>query len=315
MCTALTFRAENNYFGRNLDLERSYGEGVVVTPQNFSFNFRFIENIKNHSAIIGMAAVVKNYPLYFEATNQEGLSVAGLNFPKNAHYKPFDNTKLNICPFELIPLILSKCTSCDEAEKLLSRINVINEPFSEELPVTPLHWLISDKRRSITVECVSEGIRVYENPVEVLTNNPPFDYHLTNLNNYMSLHEGTVQNKIGAPQEADNYSLGLGALGLPGDFSSPSRFVRATFVKLKALKGNNDGENVNQFFHILSSVAMPKGCVKLPNGEYEYTRYSCCVNMDKGIYYYKLYETDTIFKVDINKQNLKGTALYIYNHK
>lgn len=314
MCTALTFRSDFTYFGRNLDLERSFGERAVVTPRNFPFNFRHEETIKTHSAIIGMALVVDNFPLYFDAANEDGLFMAGLNFPQNACYFPKEEGKINLCPFELIPFILSKCKNCDEASELLERVNIVGEAFSENLPITPLHWFISDKEKTLVLESVREGLRVYENPVEVLTNSPPFNYHLTNLNNYASLHEGEIQNNIGAPQGVNNYSLGLGALGLPGDFSSQSRFVKAAFVKLKALKGSGDRENINQFFHILSSVAMPKGCVKLPDGQYEYTRYSSCINAEKSVYCYTTYENRTIVKIDMHRQNLDGTALYVYTH-
>ncbi len=310
MCTALTYKTNDFYFGRNLDLERSYNERVVVTPRNFTLKMRCVEDLNTHYALIGMATVFENYPLYFEATNEKGLSMAGLNFPGNADYKSYSVGLKNITPFEFIPYILGKCENTEETEKELKEINLVNLNFSEELPLSPLHWIISDKNKSLTVESVKDGLKIYENKMGVLTNNPPFNYHLLNLNNFMSLHEGASENNFSENIDFENFSLGMGALGLPGDFSSASRFIKATFVKYKSKSGSGEDESVNQFFHILGSVAMPKGCVLVRDGEYEYTRYTACCNVDKGIYYYKTYENFNINKIDINSFNLDDNKLF-----
>ncbi|MBE6701652.1 MAG: choloylglycine hydrolase family protein [Ruminococcaceae bacterium] len=312
MCTAITYKTEDHYFGRNLDLERSYGEKVTITPRNFPLNFRCIERMDSHKAIIGMASIVNEYPLYFEGTNEAGLSMAGLNFPNNANYHPYIEGKNNITPFEFIPFILGKCNDIKETKEELESINLININFSEKLPLSPLHWLISDRESSIVVESVKSGLVVYENPVGVLTNNPTFNYHLMNLNNFMSLHEGEPENKMKALTSPDIYSLGMGALGLPGDFSSASRFIRANFVKSKSIKETGEKESVSQFFHILSSVAMPKGCVMTKSGEYEFTRYSSCSNTDRGIYYYKLYDEWEIKSVRLHSVCLDENRLFSY---
>ena len=312
MCTAITFKSADHYFGRNLDLERSYGEYVTVTSRNYPFDFRFVETLSHHYAMIGMATVVDGYPLYYEATNEKGLSIAGLNFPGNADYKPYTEGRDNIAPFEFIPWILGKCSCIEEAREALYGINIINESFSPDLPASPLHWIISDRNASVTVESVGDGLKIYENPLGVMTNNPTFDFHMTNINQYMALHSGAPENRLGA-EGLKPFSLGLGAIGLPGDFSSASRFVRAAFVKLNSVCGEGERESVNHFFHILSSVAMPKGCVLVGDGEYEYTRYSCCCNTDKGIYYYNTYENSEIISVDMFASDLDGDGIVSYD--
>ncbi len=309
MCTAITYKTNDFYFGRNLDLERSYNERVVVTPRNFALKMRCVEDLKSHYALIGMATVFENYPLYFEATNEKGLSMAGLNFPGNADYKPYSVGLKNITPFEFIPYILCKCKNTEDAEKELKEINLVNINFNDDLPLSPLHWIISDKNKSLTVESVKDGLKIYENKIGVLTNNPPFNYHLLNLNNYMSLHEGVSKNNFSENIDFEIFSLGMGALGLPGDFSSASRFVKATFVKYKSKSDGSERESVNQFFHILDSVSMPKGCVLVRDNEYEYTRYSSCCNADKGVYYYKTYDDFNIKKVELNSFNLEDNEL------
>lgn len=313
MCTGISFQAKDHYFGRNLDLECSYNERVVITPRNFKFDMRHKHALTNHYALIGMATVINNYPLYYEATNEKGLSMAGLNFPQNADYKPYEENKDNISPFEFIPWVLGQCSSIDEVKGLLSKINLVNTNYSEQLPLSPLHWIISDEKESITVESVKEGLKVYKNPYGVLTNNPTFDYHLMNMNHYMHLHEGPSTNQLSNQYTLDNYSLGLGAFGLPGDYSSASRFVRATYVKSKSAIGNSEKENVNQFFHILMSVAMPLGCVLTKNGEFEYTRYSCCCNTNKQIYYYTTYYNSSITSIHMHDVDLDSHNLFVYD--
>ena len=309
MCTALTYKTKQHYFGRNLDLERGYGERVVITPRNYPFTFRYEGRCDSHFAMIGMAAVVDNYPLYFEATNEKGLSIAGLNFPGNAYYPPYVEGKINIAPFELIPYLLSLCENVDNVIKKLNNTNVANCNFSEKLPVSPLHWLISDSEKSVTLECTKAGIKIHENIFGVLTNNPTFDYHVININNFMHLHSGAAENKVSKEIPMENYSLGMGAIGLPGDFSSASRFIKTVFVKENSVCDEEEKESVNQFFHILMSVAMPKGCVMLPNGEFEYTRYSSCCNVDTGVYYYLTYEDSAIQEIRMNEANLSSKEL------
>ena len=314
MCTAICYRSNASYFGRNLDLDRGYGEGVVITPRNYEIKMRYEKPIKAHYAMIGMATVVEDYPLYYEATNEKGLSMAGLNFPENAVYCKFAEERDNVTPFEFIPWILAQCACVDEAKALLEKINLVNTHFSEQLPLSPLHWMISDKNGSIVAEPSKDGLRIYDNPFEVLTNNPPFEFHQMNANNYMGLSIGDVVSQFKENIPMKNYSLGLGALGLPGDFSSASRFIRALFVKEHSISEKNEKSNVNQFFHILNSVAMPKGCILAENG-FEYTRYSSCCNIDSGIYYYKTYDDFEIKSVNMHNVDLNQSRLYAYDVK
>ena len=311
MCTAITYKTKDHYFGRTLDLEYTYEEQVTVTPRNYEFHFRTKQLIKNHYAIIGMATVEENYPLYYEATNEHGLSMAGLNFPGNAHYFPVTEGKDNVAPFEFIPWILSQCKNIAEARELLERINLCDINFSEKLPLSPLHWILADRVEAVTVESMADGLRLHENPIGVLTNNPPFDYHMTHLCDYMNLTAQTPENSFGTVS-LTTYSRGMGGIGLPGDLSSASRFVRAAFVKLNSMSGESENESISQFFHILGAVEQQRGCARLPDGSFELTAYTSCMNTDKGIYYYTTYENHCISAVDMHRCDLEGTELYTY---
>ena len=312
MCTAATYKTKDHYFGRNLDLEYSYNESVTVTPRNFVLNFKKVPALEKHYAMIGMAAVMNSYPLYYEATNEKGLSMAGLNFPGNADYKPEAEGKDNVTPFEFIPWILGQCADVSEARVLLERINLVDICFSPELPLATLHWIISDRNESITVESVKDGLKVYDNPVGILTNNPTFDYHMTNLCNYMSLSSEAPVNSFSDKVKLETYSRGMGAMGLPGDLSSASRFVKAAFTKLNSLSGDSESASISQFFHILGSVAQQRGCVHMGEGKYEITIYSSCCNTDKGIYYYTTYENSQITGIDMHHENLDSALLISY---
>ena len=258
MCTALSWNSKDHYFGRNLDLEYGYDEKVVVTPRNYPFHFRRAEVQPQHYAMIGMATMKDGYPLYYEATNEMGLSMAGLNFPGNAVYLSAQTDKTNIAPFEFIPWILGQSANLNEAKSHLQRLNLVNIPFSPELPLSPLHWLIADRQGAIVAEPMADGLRIYENPVGVLTNNPPLEFHLQNLGQYLNITYAQAENRFSSRFNLTPWSNGMGGLGLPGDYSSASRFVKATFVKLNSPTGQEQEESVSQFFHILSSVEMPR---------------------------------------------------------
>lgn len=311
MCTAVSYRTKDHYFGRNLDLEYGYRESVTITPRNYPFRLRNAGDLNTHYAMIGMATVVDGYPLYYEATNEMGLSMAGLNFPKLAHYYRLQPDIDNITPFEFIPWILGRCADTQQAKAALTRLNLVDIPFSAELPLSPLHWIIADRNSAITVEPTAEGLRVYDNPIGVLTNNPPFDFHLYNLRNYMYVSRDPAENRFSGQYDLTPYSNGMGGIGLPGDFSSASRFIRAAFVKLNAVSSDSESESVSQFFHILDSVAMPRGCVRIGN-EFEITRYSCCCNADKGIYYYTTYGNRHIRAVDMHRIDLDSAKPVSY---
>lgn len=306
MCTAISYKTKDHYFGRNMDYEYSYEESVTITPRNYPFFFRRVKPLQNHYAMIGVAYVVEDYPLYYEATNEKGLSMAGLNFPGNAVYHVEIEDKDNVAPFEFIPWILGQCATIDECKELLLRMNMVNIHFSENLPLSPLHWLISDRDKSITVESVKDGLKVYDNPVGVLTNNPPFETQMFCLNNYMGLSREQIENRFAKELDLQTYSRGMGAIGLPGDLSSTSRFVKASFTKLNSVSGDSESESISQFFHILTSVEQQRGCVHMDNGQYEITIYSSCCNTDKGIYYYTTYENSQITAVDMYREKLDG---------
>lgn len=312
MCTAATYRTQDFYFGRTLDYEVSYGEEITVTPRRFPFRFRAGEALEEHYAMIGMAHVANGYPLYYDAVNEKGLGMAGLNFVGNAVYHRPEPGRHNVETYEFIPWILGCCATVAEARTRLDRLNLTGGSFSAALPAAQLHWIIADSDGAIVVESVEGGLRVYDNPAGVLTNNPPFREQLFNLNNYMALSPRQPQNHFSSKLNLAPYGRGMGALGLPGDLSSQSRFVRAAFVRLNSISGDSEEESVSQFFHILNSVDQQRGCCEVGPGAYEYTIYTSCCNADRGIYYYTTYDNHQISAVDLWRAGPDGAELVRY---
>jgi len=312
MCTAISYSNGSHYFGRNLDLEYSYRETITITPRNYPFHFRCGEKLNTHFAMIGMAYVHSDYPLYYEATNEKGLSMAGLHFPGNAFYPKPEAGKNFIGSFEIIPWVLSQCSTVEETKDQLSRFVIADVSYSDELPASPLHWFVADQKKCITIESVDEGVKVYDNPVGVLTNNPPFDYHMLHLTEYLNLTSDIAQNRFSKQLDLHPFSKGMGAIGLPGDLSSPSRFIKAAFTKCNSLCNPTEYENVSQFFHILGSVEQQRGCAQVCDNLYEITYYTSCCNTAAGIYYYRTYSNSQISAVNMHHVDLNTESLYSY---
>ena len=306
MCTALSF---HQFFGRNLDYEFSYGEQIAVAPREFDFHFRHVKCKKEQYALIGMAHVSDGYPLYYDAMNEKGLGMAGLNFVGNAKFNEPKENMNNVAAYEFIPWILSKCQNVSEAKELLKSTNVCDIQFNEQFPVAQLHYMISDDTQSIVVECMEDGMHVYDNPAHVLTNNPPFNFQLFKLKDYMYLSNKQPSNTFSKDLDLTPYSRGFGAMGLPGDLSSASRFVRIAFTRANATMEKN---NLGQFFHILHSVEQQKGLCEVKEGQYEYTIYSSCCDLHQGIYYYTTYNGHQITGVNMFKENLDSDVLVSY---
>ena len=311
MCTAVTYCTKDHYFGRNLDYEHGYQEAVTITPRDFPFHFRCLPPMERHYAMIGMATVSDGYPLYYDATNEHGLSMAGLNFPHSAKYMPENPSKDNVTPFELILWVLGNCKTLKDAENKLSNANLVDIPFSEEFPLTPLHWFMADSERSVVIEQTEAGLQIFENPLGVLTNEPPFPFHMANLQNYLHVTNEEAVNRFAPSLPLKAYSRGMGAMGLPGDLSSASRFVKAAFTRLNSVSEDTESAGISQVFHILGSVAQQKGCVKIGN-LYEKTIYTSCCNTTKGIYYYTTYENSQITGVKLQGIHLDSKELVSY---
>ncbi len=312
MCTAAVYKTRDLYFGRTLDYDISYGNQVAVTPRNLPLRFLRLPALAAHYAMIGMAHVEGQDALYNEAVNEKGLCMAGLNFVHSASYGPAEAGRDNAAQFELIPWILGSCASLDEARGKLERLHVLDASYRPDLPAARLHWIVADRSGCLVAEPMEEGLRIYENPVGVLSNEPPFPQQLLALSNFMHLSARPPENRFAPSVPLAPYSRGMGALGLPGDYSSQSRFVRAAFALQNAQSSPDELESVSQFFHILGTVNVPRGCCRLEDDRSAITFYTCCCNADRGIYYYTTYGNRQITAADLHREDLDGAELVCY---
>lgn len=309
MCTSIALTTKDTYTGRNLDLEYAFGEKVVITPRQFPLQFHKMPALETHQAIIGMASVAEGYPLYAEGVNESGVYMAGLNFPGNAHYPPEGGAWEAMAPYELIPWLLGTCKTAAEAAEQMRRIPLLGVPFGPNMPLAPLHWHIADRHGAFVAEPMEDGVKVYPDPVGVLTNNPPFPFHRTNLTQYRGLSAAQPANTLDPALELLTFGQGMGAIGLPGDWSPASRYIRTAFCRRNSVCENSEESSVSQFFHLLDTVAMPRGAVRTPEGNCDITRYSCCINTATGTYYYKTYDNCAITAVALTEERRAGDRL------
>ncbi len=314
MCTAISWKCGSHFFGRTLDLEVSHGEEIIIVPRHFPLVFRRAGKMAAHYAMIGTAVAADGYPLYFDAANERGLCMAALNFPGNAVYLPPAGTQgriQDIAPFEIIPWILGRCASVRDARDLFARTRAADIPFSDAYPLTPLHWILADAAETLVIEPGPSGLALYDDPAGVLTNNPPFPQQMFHLQQYRHLSAVDSPPTFGAEIPFTNYSRGLGSLGLPGDFTSPSRFVRAAFLRANISAGAEE-ERISAFYHMMDAVAVPRGCVRLPDGGDVITRYTSCWDSESEKYLYTVYENRQIRAISLREHDLDSGELICY---
>lgn len=309
MCTAISFTSTNHYFGRNLDLNYKFNESIILTPRNYPIKLKLLDTLVKHYAIYGVGLIKDDYPLYFDCVNEFGLSFAGLNFPTYAKFFEPEEGKLNIQPYELPLYMLGRFKTLKEVKEALKNTNLSNIPLNDKLPISTLHFIFSDSTGSIVVEQEEDGLHVYDNVYNVLTNNPPFYFHKLNVNQYLNLTTKEPTNRFTDKYPLAPFSKAMGSIGLPGDSSSVSRFVKASYLLSNIDRYEDDTLNVNQAFHVLNNVSTLKGESIMDDGSEEYTVYSSIYNTSKGELFVKTYENNVLQKFSLSKENLDSSSL------
>lgn len=312
MCTGVRFNdsAGNMYFGRNLDWSVGYGEKVVITPRGYKYKPAFLGETNQSPAVIGMGIIVENTPLYFDCANENGLAIAGLNFPGYAKYETaMVGDKTNVAAYEFPFWVVLNFNTVDEAEKALKEVAIVAKPINDQYPVSELHWIIGDAKRSIVVEYTEKGMEIFENNVDILTNQPGYGWHKENLRNYMNLFPQMP--KEVKWEKAKMTAFGSGSLmrGLPGDYYSPSRFVRVAYLNTHYPIKTTEEENVSRLFHTLTGVAMIDGAAAMADGQFEKTVYTGGYSTKTKTYYYNTYEEPAIKSVALSDYNLESAEL------
>lgn len=321
MCTALTLTSGDKleFFGRNMDIGGGFNPTPTITPRGYSIkNTATGQDLTNKYAMIGMAMVINGIPFYGDMMNEAGLGVAGLAF-NTAKLNGLTVQGANNIPEYLFqPWVCANFATVDEVLPELKKLNLMSTPPFEGMPPTPMHWMIHDKTgKSVAVECGSDGLRLFEYTAGVMTNYPPYDWHLRNLSNYMNVTNANLDPVTWNGYEILPLSNGLGSCGLPGGTGAADRFVRVAWLKQVVEHTPDENSTVTSFYHILQNVAKPKGSSDMGNGETEYTYYTSCMCLNNGHLYYNNYTNNQISLVELNapENDLDGKELIIYEYE
>ncbi len=249
---------------------------------------------------IGLAVEQKEFMV--EGVNEKGLSAGLFYFPNYGKYQPFEekHKDKSLADFQVVSYVLSQCSTVDEVKEELMKVRIINiDPRS-----STVHWRFTEPSgRQIVLEIVNETLNFYENPLGVLTNSPGIEWHWTNLNNYINLMPGTSPEHNFGPIDSKSFGHGSGLLGLPGDFTPPSRFVRATFFQLTAAQQPTAEESIIQAFHILNNFDIPTGTEftwgKSPANVPSSTQFTVATDIKNRMIYYRTMYNSNIRCIDL----------------
>ncbi|KEH84611.1 linear amide C-N hydrolase [Clostridium novyi] len=317
-CSSFSWSTEDNkhLLGRTYDqFGNLEGNKIVVIPKNYTINLEVNDtnNIaKTKYSYVGMGILEVGTPILSEGINEKGLMGALLYYPEFAYYnKEKSPNAININPAFFVTYILGECANLNELLIKIKDINLTNELIKGE--AMPVHYMFSDASgEAIIIEPDKGGISIHRNSIGVLTNSPNYSWQKQNLRNYLG-----TSNEARPPQNVVNYEIsefgeGSGALGLPGDYTPVSRFVRLAFIKQFAVKGKNELDGITKMFHNFSSVDVPDGIIKEKNeSSYERTLCISCMCSESLTYYFKLSSNSRICAVNLEHEKNNTDIKYI----
>ncbi len=312
MCSGIRFTdaSGNMYFGRNLDWNCSYGEHVCITPIGYAPASPFDAIEETLYPVIGMGIVADDTPLYFDCANDQGLAIAGLNFPGFAQYEPVSvDGKVNVASYEFPLWVTSLHKTVDEVEAALQNVAIVDKPLNADFQSSLLHWIIGDAARSIVIEYTDQGMQVFHDDVDVLTNQPGFAWQFENLRGYLNVTSDVPPTRTWRAATLEPYGSGAGMRGIPGDYYSPSRFVRLAYLNANYPQKNSEKENVSRLFRSLAGVSMVEGAARMSNGDFEITVFSGGFSSRTNTYYYSTYDDPAIRSVSLDNYDWRGPSL------
>ena len=307
-CTGITLKSKDGgtVAARTIEWAESVMNSLyVVVPRNQELQSLTPSGtdglkFKTKYGFVGLAVEQKEFMV--EGVNEKGLSAGLFYFPNYGKYQPFDPMQKDksLADFQVVSYVLAKCSSINEVKRELEKVRIINiDPRS-----STVHWRFTEPSgRQVVLEIVDEVMHFYENPLGVLTNSPGIEWHWTNLNNYINLQPGNAPEHPFGPLDMKAFGHGSGMLGLPGDFTPPSRFVRAAFFQLTAPQQPNAEGCVFQAFHLLNNFDIPAG-TELPMGKASVdlpsaTQFTVATDTDNRMIYYRTMYNSNIRCIDL----------------
>ena len=286
MCTAIK---DAHLFGRTLDLAKSYGEQVVISPRRYPFCFTHEGKNADHYAMVGSAHISGKAPLYYDAMNEKGLCIAALRFYPLARYHEKQDGRHAVASFELIPWLLCSCADAKEAKSLLEDTVITPDSFSDSLPSTPLHWMVADSKGAFIIESTADGMKIYDNSIGVLTNAPAFPEQIKAIPADILLSRRT------------DYT---DSVMVPGALSSVARLQRVLDAKSKTEPATDYDGAISRFFHVLGTVNQPEGVWRTEEMQPMRTVYTSCMDTERQIYFFTTYTCRKIRGVRLKNAHL-----------
>jgi choloylglycine hydrolase len=316
MCTSLTLHTKSgqHLFARTMDFTLDFNQEVIIVPRSYQWNNITGETIEAKQAVVGMGINHQGRIILADGVNESGMTCATLYFPGFATYSnSIDDNKTNLAPFDFVAWSLTQFNSVEELKKSVDSISFWDVPLPVLGVTPPLHWILADKWGDcIVLEPTTEGLKIYDNPLGVITNSPEFNWHLQNLRQFIGLKSHPYAPTQWSDLPLSAFGQGSGSMGLPGDFTPPSRFVRAAFGKQNIQGIDNEEEGVSAIFHILSTCEVPKGGVITDEGTLDNTIYTSAMCMESGTYYYHTYDCRQIIAIHLFHENLDTEEIKTY---
>lgn len=311
-CTGLMLNTKDQKYvhGRTLEFAIELDATLAVIPREYAFKGATFDYTSKYGVL---GTITFDHLAILDGINEKGLSVGTFFFPGFAGYvkNTNENKKKGLSPADFPNWIITQFGTIEELKAALSTISIVEEKvpgWGETAP--PFHYIVYDKTgHCIVIEPVNGELNVYDNPLGVLTNSPQFDWHLTNLRNFINLTAINAKPFKFRGLEFTGFGQGSGMVGLPGDFTPPSRFVRATIYSAVALPSATSEEAIFQTFHILNQFDIPVGAIREEsNGKVysDYTMLTCARDPANLTYYFKTYDDSTIRVADLKKFDLQA---------
>lgn len=315
MCTAITVQTpgKDTYLGRTMDFSYPLEPELYFTPKGYEWNnILNTHRTANRYSYMGIGQNLS--PIAFaDGVNEMGFAAAALYFPGYAAYDPTetqDFTIPSIAAVELVGFLLGLSSSVEQACGILRSIRIVGTKDSVTNSIAPLHWLLADKRGTcMVVEKTGDRLHLTDNPMGVLSNSPDFQWHMTNLRNYMNVAPSQSPETEWNQVKLSPFGQGAGTFGLPGDYTSPSRFVRAAYQKSHTSVPSGRDDAVTACFHIMETVSIPKGIVVTDRETDDYTQYVSFMNLSTKEYFFKTYHNSEISAVRFPENVTSGQGI------
>jgi choloylglycine hydrolase len=319
-CTGITIKPKDGsvIFARTLEFAVDLQSNIIVVPRGKDCvgtapgdkpGLRW----KTKYGIVGANAF--DLPVTVDGLNEKGLSVGLFYFPGFAKYQDIKSEDIGkaLAPWELGVFLLGTCSDVKEAVAAARNVRVGDVVQKDMGFVPPVHFIVTDTSGNcVVLEYIGGELKVHVNPLGVMSNSPTFDWHMTNLSNYVTMTSKNIEKIDLAGKEIKGLGQGSGMLGLPGDFTPPSRFVRAVAFSKTALPVEGAKDGVLQAFHILNQFDIPKGAARgIEHGKEvsDYTIWTSAADLKNLRYYFRTYDNSRIRMVDLKAVDLDAKKI------